>query len=49
MIKLIIAFIIGCMVGGTLGVVMMCCFIVAGDEDRRLEKLDKDNNITDSE
>lgn len=49
MIKLIIAFIIGCMTGGTLGVVMMCCCIVAGDEDRRLEKLDKDNNSTDSE
>ncbi len=29
--------------GGTFGVVMMCCFIVASQEDERLEKLDTDN------
>ena len=31
-------------VGGTVfGVVMMCCFIVAGQEERSLEKLNTDN------
>lgn len=44
-----IKFLLGVVVGGIFGVVMMCCFIVAGDEDRRLEKLDRDNNNTDSE
>lgn len=44
-----IKFLLGCIVGGIFGVVMMCCFIVASDEDRRLEKLDRDNNNTDSE
>ena len=29
--------------GGAFGVVMMCCFIVASQEDERLEKLDTDN------
>lgn len=29
--------------GGILGVVMMCCFIVAGQADERLEKLNTDN------
>ena len=28
---------------GLLGVVMMCCFIVASEEDERLEKLNTDN------
>ncbi len=28
--------------GGFFGVVMMCCFIVAGQEDERLEKLNTD-------
>lgn len=31
--------------GGTFGVVMMCCFIVASEEDKRLEKL----NIQDAD
>ena len=31
-------------VGGTVfGVVMMCCFIIAGQEERSLEKLNTDN------
>ena len=29
--------------GGAFGVVMMCCFIVASQEDERLEILDTDN------
>ena len=29
--------------GGTFGVVMMCCFIVASEEDKRLEKLNTDD------
>ena len=30
--------------GGTVfGVVMMCCFIIAGQEERSLEKLNTDN------
>ena len=28
--------------GGIFGVVMMCCFIVASEEDKRLEKLNTD-------
>ena len=30
--------------GGLFGVIIMCCFVVAGDADRRLEKLDTENN-----
>jgi len=29
--------------GTVFGVVMMCCFIVAGQEERSLEKLNTDN------
>ena len=29
--------------GGAFGVVMMCCFIVASQEERNLEKLNTDN------
>ena len=30
--------------GGTVfGVVMMCCFVIAGQEERSLEKLNTDN------
>lgn len=29
--------------GGLFGVIMMCCFIVASEEDDRLEKLNTDN------
>lgn len=29
--------------GGLLGVIIMCCFVVASDADKRLEKLDTEN------
>lgn len=29
--------------GAIFGVVIMCCFIAAGQEDKRLEKLDTDH------
>ena len=29
--------------GTVFGVVMMCCFIIAGQEERNLEKLNTDN------
>ena len=45
MLKTIITFILGSMAGGTLGVVMMCLFITAGNEERALEKRKgSDNN-----
>lgn len=34
----ILSFIGGALLGGVLGVVMMCCFIVSGEESRREEK-----------
>ena len=30
--------------GGLFGVIIMCCFVVASDADRRLENLDTENN-----
>ena len=45
MLKTIITFILGSMAGGTLGVVMMCLFITAGNEERALEKrMESDKN-----
>ena len=46
MLKTIIAFVLGSMAGGALGVVMMClCCITAGKEERALEKrMERDNN-----
>lgn len=45
MLKTIITFILGSMAGGTLGVVMMCLCIVAGKEERALEKrMERDDN-----
>jgi hypothetical protein len=34
-----LAFIIGMMVGGCFGVFLMCIMFVAGEEDRRMERL----------
>ena len=45
MLKTILTFILGSMAGGTLGVVMMCLFITAGNEERALEKrMERDKN-----
>ena len=38
-----LAFMIGLMVGGCLGVVLMCIMFVAGEEDRRMERLSERN------
>lgn len=45
MLKIILTFILGGMAGGTLGVIMMCLFISAGNEERELEKrMERDKN-----
>ena len=45
MLKTIIAFVLGSMAGGALGVVMMCLCITSGKEERALEKrMERDNN-----
>lgn len=45
MLKTILIFVAGMMAGGTLGVIMMSLCIVAGNEERALEKrMERDNN-----
>ena len=34
-----LTFILGLMLGGSIGVVVMCLMFVAGEEDRRMERL----------
>ncbi len=38
-----IAFILGCMVGGCIGVAAMCIFAVSGQQSRLEEKRDTEN------
>lgn len=37
-----IGFIIGCIVGGTVGVTAMCCFIVGKEADGHIDYTDSD-------
>ncbi len=37
-----IGFIIGCVVGGTVGVVAMCCFIAGKEADKHIDYTDSD-------
>ena len=41
-LNLNIEFVIGCIVGGTVGVTAMCCFIVGKEADRRIDWTDSD-------
>jgi len=39
-----IAFILGLVIGGALGVLIMCLMILSGEDDRRRKKTDKERN-----